>query len=310
MKGTTLSLAQRFAQVVSLTCSVALLVIGLAFVVVMRRGIAAVTDPANVGASGAATLLAAAAQDIEAATAVGGTGITFDAIQRTTEYTKAGGSPIPVIDPTDQTKVVATTDQLYINGMMTRGAWTTDGFWMEMRLAPPPSQTADFATAPRMFGVIQKAGKLWRDDGAGWYETTQSPGMGIDPVSARRLPQVLRKLTSITALGTKVVDGTILIGYKGTASIDDYPGVVAADGHDFSDGTFAFEVWFNPANKLARIVVRARNLNEHAYDLQSETVITIHRDQPASIPDPLPPMPPESPPSPDPAAPASTETGR
>jgi hypothetical protein len=305
--GIMLPRARAFARVLSALLSLAVLVGAMTFVVVVRSGITAVSEPPGVGASGAAALLEAAAKDIESLTSAGGKGIAFDAIQRTTEYRKAGGSPIPVVDPADQTKVVGTTDELYINGMMTQGLLTKDGFWMEMRLPPPPGQAADFDAAPRIFGVIQKNGLLWRDDGAGWYQTTQSPGMGIDPVSARQLPRALRKLASVSSLGKQVIDGTTLVGFKGTASIDDYPGVVAADGHDFTDGTFDFEVWFDPSSKLGRIVIRARNLNQTAYDLVSETVITFQRGRGGSVPEPVPTMAPESPPPFEVVAPTSGE---
>ena len=311
-----LPLVRGSARLLSRLVSLVVLVTMLTLVIAVRAGVTSVADPATkqrqlaeeiAGGEMQRTLLEAAAKDIESSTGASGGGIRFDVIQRTTEYRKPDGSAIPVIDPSDQTKVVSTTDQLYINGMLTRGTWTKDGFWMEMRLAPPEGQTIDFDAAPRIFAVIQKNGQLWRDDGAGWYQTTQSPGMGLDPVSARRLPQVLRKLASISSIGTKVVDGTTLVGFKGTASIDDYPGVVAADGHDFTDGTFTFEVWFDPTNKLGRIVMRARNLNEAAYDLVSETTITIRRGQAGAIPDPLPTMAPEPPPPEEPNAPTSAE---
>ena len=37
-------------------------------------------------------------------------------------------------------------------------------------------------------------GVTYRNDGSGWYETSQPPGIGLDPASARLLPGMLRNV--------------------------------------------------------------------------------------------------------------------
>jgi hypothetical protein len=261
-------------------------------------------DQRNVAEGGSVTpvaRLASAAQVMTSAMGAGGAGFNFFAIQRNTEYAKPLGPKIAVMDPADQRTVIGETDQLFVNAMMSRGFVTSDGYFMEMHLAKADSTATDFATAPKIFAVLQQAGKLWRDDGQGWYPTDESPGMGIDPTSLRLLPAGLTKVNALKTVGTTPLDGIPTTEFSATASIDDYPGAVAADGKTFTEATFPVLVWLDGQNRVVQLVITARNLNQTEYDLVSETTITFDYGPAAALPAPAPTMAPEPLPS-EPAA--------
>lgn len=245
--------------------------------------------------------LSAAAAALEAAMAQGGSGLTFEVVQRTTLYAKDGGPQIGVRDPADPATVVAEVDEFYVGAIVSRGAVTADAFWMEMRVGPDKTETPDFASSRLFSRVLELNGVLWRDDGDGWYQTDVSPGTGMDPVSARLLPNLLLSATDVDALQPELVDGRLLPGVRGIAAVDDYPGVVASDGKDFTEAAFEIRYWLDEAGRLVRLETSARNLGQTTYDLVSETVVTFGYGSTGEPPEPSPAMAPQQAPTSEPA---------
>lgn len=219
--------------------------------------------------------LAATAAGLEQATAPGGPGYRFTVLQTATLHQRTSGDPIPVADPADPHKVVGTASEAYVTSMISAGVVAPDGFWMEMRLGPTPGKPPDFAASPVVFTVIEGPDGTARNDGQGFYDTDQSPGMGMDPVTAKAFPRLLAGQTKLADLGAAEVDGATLHGFAGTAAREDFPGVVAADGLAFTEATFPIEVWFDADGRLVRVVARARNLNQDVWDLVLETVVSL-----------------------------------
>lgn len=234
--------------------------------------------------------LAVAADALEAAMAKGGTGLTFEVIQRNTIYAKPGGPLISVRDEADHARVVAELEESYINALVSRGAVTADAFWMEMRLSPGEDPDPDFAASGLFAKVLERGGVIWRDDGDGWYETDVSPGTGMDPASARLLPRLLRSMADVSSLQPEVREGRLLPGVRGIAKVDDYPGVVASDGQAFTSPTFEIRYWLDEAGRVVRLETSASNLNQTVYDLVSETIITFGYGAPGDPPEPSPTM--------------------
>ena len=236
-----------------------------------------------------------AAAALDSAMAKDGSGLTFEAVQRNTLHTKPGGPQIPIVDETNRTKVVALVDDAYVNAVVTRGAVTSDAFWMYMRRGPAEGQAADFDRSDPMYSVIERDGKLWRNDGDGWYpiQADESPGMGIDPASARNLPGLLRSLSKADSLQPTLFDGKLLLGIHGSATPDDYPGVVASDGKSFTDATVDITFWLDDSGRLSRLEAHGRNLNQETWDLVSDVVITFGYGATGDPPDPTPTMAPQ-----------------
>lgn len=256
----------------------------------------------GVGAPAAAEdRLAAAGDTLESLTTVGGSGYSFTALQRNRLHAKPAGPRISITDPKDQAKVLAVVDERLVNAMVSTGTVRPEGFYMEMRLGPADGVEPDLSTKPVFTVLVDTDGTLWRDDGAGWYRTDIAPGMGFDPASAGLLPSLLRRLTAPTALGAKVVGGVSLAAYRGGGTVVDYPGVVAADGKDFTSPAFEVAVFLDDQGRLARLETVAQNRNQKIFDLLSETALTFGYDDVAAMPAPEPTMAPESPPPADPA---------
>jgi len=294
------------ANIASALVGLVMLAVAIGLIVVMRTHSLS-PDLYLAGGKPVTTLSAdelrtAAADVVEAAMAEGGTGLTFQVIQRNTLRQKPGGPPIELKAENDHSKVVETLDEADVNAMVSTGAVTDTAFWMQMRRGPAKDEAPDFTGAELRYSVIERDGVLWRDDGDGWYQTDVSPGMGMDPVSARKLPGLLRSLQSATSLEPAVIDGRELVGVGGVTKGDDYPGVVASDGKDFTDPTFEVRCWFDDAGRLVRLEASARNLNQTTYDLVAETVVTFGYGGTGDPPNPTPTMAPEPLPTSEPEA--------
>lgn len=254
--------------------------------------VAAAQQPAEAGAASAK--LSSASTLLAKAIGAGGTGVSFFAVQRTTEYQRPGGAPIAVVDPADDRKVVGQTDHLFVNAMMSRGVIRPDGFFMEMRLGSESSASpADFDAAPPVFSVLVRDGTAWRNDGAGWYRTTELPGMGIDFASALGLPRALGRLGSLASAGTATVNGASTAVWSATLAAADYPGAVAADGLPFTDPSVAVKVWTDGKDRPVQLWLRARNTAHPTWDLVAETTITLDLSASAALPSPDPVAAPE-----------------
>jgi hypothetical protein len=294
-KGAGVGAFGRFVSALGSALSLLVLLTAAAAIVFVRTGSAAAGGQPTVDG-----MRATAADGLEAAMGAGGAGISFEVVQRNTLYAKEGGPRIEQTAPDDQTKVVAVVDELYLFSVITRGGVTADAFWMEMRGTQAP--IADFSAAEYFARVLEQDGKLWRDDGFGWYLTDESPGVGMDPVTARLLPSLLRSLDKAASIEPIQLDGRLAQGIRGTSVPAAYPGVIAADGAAFTETSFAVDCWFDEQGRLVRLEARAKNLNQTTYDLLSTTVVTFSYGAPGDPPEPTPLMAPEVPPTSEPVA--------
>jgi hypothetical protein len=251
------------------------------------------------GAGSYPSTLSSGARNFETAIGPGGAGLRFQVIQRQTEDARPGGPLVPVLDAADPSVVIGATDHLYVNSVLARGAITPGAFWMEMRFGPTTeSAVADFDTSPFLWAVIYQPPNLWRNDGVGWYETDVSPGVGMDPVTAVKLPQALRNLKTITDLGLTTLNGISVRHFSASVDVVNLPGVIASDGASFTETPFPIDLWLDSSNRLVQLQARTRNLNEPDFLLKIDTVVTFTWASPGIVPDPLPTMAPGAQPQP------------
>jgi hypothetical protein len=217
--------------------------------------------------------MTSAATLLETAVAKDGPGYTFEILQRSTMHAKAGGPQIEIPDPTDPHKSDGFADTYELGALIERGAVTSDGFTMEMRTGPAVGRPVDW-TAPYQFGVTTVGGKVFRNDGAGWYPTDDPPGIGLDPKTAARLPSLLRDASGVANAGFSVVGDVQLPTITGSAKVADIPGIVAVDGASFTQLVAPVEFTFDAQGRLAQLHSLARNANLTDYDLLVDTVIT------------------------------------
>jgi hypothetical protein len=238
---------------------------------------------------------------LEAALGPGGSGVAFEVSQQSTLYAKPEGPRIELRSADDPTTVIGIVDEHVIGTVLSEGGVTADAFWMEVRVSIDPA-SADWSEAGFFARVLEQNGTLWRDDGAGWYLTDVSPGVGMDPGTARALVGALRSLEGVSALEPAAFDGQTLTGIRGTSTPEAYPGVIAADGASFTEQAFQVDCWFDDAGRLVWLEARARNLNQETYDLISHTVVTFTYEPPGDPPEPSPTMAPEPLPTSEPEA--------
>lgn len=145
------------------------------------------------------------------------------------------------------------------------------------------------------YRALVREGVTYRDDGDGWYETEDPPGIGLDPRTAALLPRLLRNVVSPTELEAASVD-TELVGraagtraLAATVVVADIPGIIAVDGEAFTEITEPVALTFDAAGRLSGIVVTARNTNMDTFDLVLVTEIAFFYDEvPVRMPDPVP----------------------
>lgn len=290
-----LTVGARFASRVAGTV---LFLTGLIGVVMLRSPLP--LSPAAAGLpAGPEQLKASGAEGLDSALRAGGGGITFEVVQVSTLHTKAGGPRIELRSPDDQTKIIGETDEYQVGTAYSRGGVDHDVFWMEISVGPG---AATFDKSSLFARVLERDGKLWRDDGIGWYVTDKSPGVGMDPTTARALAGALRSLDRAASLESQTLDGRTTQVVRGTSSPDAYPGVIASDGAAFTEKSFAVDGWFDEQGRLVRIASKARNLNQDTYDLIVTTTVTISYGSPGDPPDPSPTMAPEALPTSEPEA--------
>lgn len=261
-----------------------------------------VTVPADavVGGAPAGTaseLTAAAADLLEQATAKGGAGYRFEIVQRSVITARPGGPQVEIPDPADPHRSLGTTDAYYLIGLTQTGYVTPAGFTMEMRAGPATAEAAaDTKAGEVLFRALATGGVTYRDDGEGWYETGQPPGIGLDPATAALLPRLLRNAAGAKDAGLAAAEGELgradpsaVRALTTTATTTDIPGIIAVDGAPFTQLTKPVALAFDAAGRLASILVTARNTNLDRYDLIVVTEITFaYDDVPTALPDPRP----------------------
>lgn len=291
------------ARAVSAGVGLAIIVVAIGLILLVRTqyGVPSAFGGGQGTPMTADELRNAAAGSLEQAIGPGGSGISFDVVQHQTLHAKPDGPRIELRDPADPETIVGVVDEYQVGSILSRGGLTAEAFWMELSVASK-DQPTEFSAATFFSRVLQRDGELWRDDGAGWYLTDASPGVGMDPATARLLPSMLRSLGGATALEPALLDGRLLLGVRGTSTPDAFPGVIAADGAAFTEQSFTVDCWFDDQGRLVRLEARARNLNQDTYDLVSATTVTLTYGPPGDPPVPTPTMAPEALPTSEPEA--------
>jgi hypothetical protein len=242
---------------------------------------------AGIGLS-AEQLMAVAATQLEAATAKGGSGYSFEVVQTSTIKARPGGPRIDIPDPSNAFKTIGQADEYFFYALIEKGAVRSDGFWSEMRTGPEPGEVADFEKANLRRAALVIDGVRWRNDQQGWYQVDVLPGVGLDPETSALLPSLLRDSTGSLSKEPLTVGGVILLRVDATGTVAELPGLVAADGAAFTKLIAPLEFGFDAQGRLARIHAIALNTNMDDFDLVVDTVITLIYDNPGSLPQPDP----------------------
>ena len=284
-----------FANGLAMTAVMAALLLGAFFIRATVLGSSFQPTRVDLTALSSREISALAADSLAATLGADGAGLTFDVVQTATLRAKPDGPKIEERDQEDRSKVVAVFDERQVAVLMTTGSVTADEFWMDISVVPP----SDFdRSAAQLFArVVENGGVIWRNDGYGWYVAEGSPGVGMDPVSARLLPQLVRGLTETTSLGLSEVDGKTVAGTRGDSRPADFPGVIAADGASFTEATFKVDTYVDDQGRLAKLVATARNLSQEVYDLVIETTISFTYGIQGSPPELTPTLAPETQPA-------------
>lgn len=278
--------------------SIAVAIVLAGAAIASRSGSLDATRVAPVGAEAPvdpALAMTTAATLLEATTAKGAPGYTFEILQRSTMHARAGGPQIEIPDPIDPHKSLGLADTYELGSLIERGAVTPAGFTMEMRTGPAVGKPVDWTSAYQ-FGVTTVGKTIYRNDGAGWYATDDPPGIGLDPRTASLLPTLMRNVTAVANDGFSVVGDVQLPTVTGSGKVADIPGIVAVDGASFTELTGPIEFSLDAQGRLAQLHVVARNTNLDVYDLLVDTTITF--GYPSAAPDL---------PVPSPARPASAD---
>ncbi len=232
-------------------------------------------------------LKGAAADILERATREGGSGYTFEIVQRSTINARPGGPPL-AIDPGETRKDPGLAETYPLATYLESGMVTPDGYWAEIRRGPDdPTAKPDFATGPVEMAALVRDGTTWRDDGSGWYATNRPPGLGLDPASAQLLPGLLRAASDVQEKDPN--DPGAARALEATTTVADAPGIIAVDLVNSTElrgpATFAFD----GDGRLVSLTLVARNTRLADYDLLVDTVITFaYPGSPPPLPEPTP----------------------
>ena len=149
----------------------------------------------------------------------------------------------------------------------------------------PDAAPLDLTAGDLLFRALVRDGKTYRDDGKGWYPTTQPPGVGLDPVTASRLPDLLRNGQSPADVAIATAEGDLgktdpaaTRAIAATSKVADIPGAIAVDGAPFTELTEPVGMTFDAAGRLVGLLVTARNTTVATYDFVVVTEITLHYD--------------------------------
>ncbi len=265
-----------------------------------------------------AELTAVAANQLEAAVAANGDGISFEIVQLQTIVARPGGPPVEVPDPADPERtIVVDGDEIGI--LVQRGFITSAGFWSELRHGPSSGDTEvfDYERAPISRQALVRDGRTYRNDGQGWHETDRPPGIGLDPVSAALLPRLLRELTEprdAAGPGSNLADRPELAQLalatddaartlEATTKAADVPALIAPDLAEMTELRGPARLAFDESGRLIGLTIIARNTHLETWDLIVETVITF------AYPADLPPLPEPRPTYVEPTPAPDDETG-
>jgi hypothetical protein len=132
-----------------------------------------------------------AATELERAAGPGGLGYTFEVVQRATIQAHPGGPLIELGGPDGE---IVEVDHVAAGTYLERGAVVPDGFFAEVLRGHDDRVAPGDDTAEVELSALVRGNETFRNDGAGWYATERPPGIGLDPVTAGLLPQMLRGL--------------------------------------------------------------------------------------------------------------------
>jgi hypothetical protein len=275
-------------RIVRTAVALALPVVIVAGLVLVRGGALdhrPAADATFVGANlTPAARLAGGATALETALGKGGDGLRFEVVQNQTLRARPGGKRIEIPHPTDRFKTIGLADEYFLSSLASRGIATAGGFWSELRAGPVPGEDPDW-TSDLLFSALEADGVTWRDDGRGWYKSDSPPGIGLDPVSVRLLPDLLRNVTGAADAAPQALEGATLAGLTATAAVKDLPGVIAADGKAFTKLRGPVTMGFDAGGRLATLSVSALNTNLTDFDLVVDTTIVIHYGDTGDLPD-------------------------
>jgi hypothetical protein len=246
-----------------------------------------------------AELTTAAADVLDQAGAVGGAGYTFSVVQSAAMVAREGSEGIEVGDPADPTKVLL-VERHDLATYLERGVVSDAGFASEIRRSADDLTKGDgWDGAPMELAALVVDGVMYRNDGAGWYETSQPPGIGLDPASARLLPDMLRNVEGTAdapvsegatdALTERLADLQPARTLAGTARVDDLPGIIAVDLAEATELIEPVSLAFDADGRLIGLKAVARNIHVETHDLVITTVITFEYPERApALPKPEP----------------------
>ena len=275
----------------------AALVAALAVVRPVSPQVAAAAQPALAPASqlsqGAAAMADAVAK-----------GFDFTVVSRSTLYAKSGGPKIQVPDPTDPYKVAGVADSYYLGASAARGTVSGGDYSIQMYGGTTDAASPVDITKlePTLAGLVS-GGKSWRNDGRGWYQTDQVPGIGLDPRTVALLPTMLKHASGATAMAPTTLAGMQLPTVAAAAAVADAPGLMAPDAAPFTAFAQPLSFAFDAQGRVAQLTVTMRNTRVSDFDLLVVTTITFDYGHVSTIPSPAPTLPPSTPaPDPTPAA--------
>jgi hypothetical protein len=230
----------------------------------------------------------------------------FTVVTRSTIYAKPGGPRIQVPDPADPYKVAGVADSYYLGASAARGTVAGKDFFLQMYGGDTdPAAAVDIAKlSPTLAGLVT-GGTSWRNDGTGWYQSDQVPGIGLDPRTIALLPTLLKHATHAAADAPTALRGLQLPTVRADGAVADAPGLMAPDAAPFTQLAQPLSFAFDAQGRLAQVTATMRNTKVADFDLLVVTTITFDYGHVSAIPAPSPLAPPPATPAPDPAAAAS-----
>lgn len=278
-----------------------LLITVVAVIALLRGGLLERPTGLDGGAENATPteLTTTAADVLDQASAPGGAGYTFSIIQSAALVAREGSEGIEVGDPAEPGKVIL-VERHALATYLERGVVTDAGFHAEIRRGADDLTKGDgWDGAAMELAALVRDGVTYRNDGAGWYETSQPPGIGLDPTSARLLPRMLRSVEGVAdapaaagavdALADRLVDLRPARTLAGTAAVADLPGIIAVDLAEATELSGPVTLAFDADGRLIGLRAIARNIHVEVHDLVITTVITIaYPDRSPGLPRPEP----------------------